>query len=124
MCLLLLMIAAGSCAVSDHTASLQPEDKLFVSRKYVGQYVSSSTERLGFGMPRVTYVQTDSKEYDSIVIYGKDCKFVQGERLYIRCRWVQPSAAGYWAYELEGEAAQYRLGQFGYGAKLLTQSWY
>ena len=126
---LLLWILAGlSCAVTNKPEML-PEDELFVTRKYVGNFIrSETTDSVSFGNPSVLSVTTTLDTlYGKISVYSRKCEFKPGERLYIRRIFENTGVFGSWIYNIENENADrvsYKISEFRNGDKVLAQRWY
>ena len=126
---LLLWILAGlSCAVTNKLGML-PEDELFVTRKYVGNFIrSETTDSVSFGNPSVLSVTTTLDTlYGKISVYSRKCEFKPGERLYIRRIFENTGVFGSWIYNIENENADrvsYKISEFRNGDKVLAQRWY
>ena len=121
----LLIVSSVSC-VTTKQASVQ-EDRLFQTRKYVGiflDYRHTSPER--FGDPNLIWIKTTMEDnYGKLSAYSKECKFTEGERLFIRRIYYAPGGiTGYWVYQIESSDAliNYRLSEFQYDKKLLVQA--
>ena len=126
---LLLWILAGlSCAVTNKLGML-PEDELFVTRKYVGNFIrSETTDSVSFGNPSVLSVTTTLDTlYGKISVYSRQCEFKPGDRLYIRRIFENTGVFGSWIYNIENENADrvsYKISEFRNGDKVLAQRWY
>jgi hypothetical protein len=121
----LLMLFTASC-ITTRQASM-PEDRLYQTRKYVGiflDYRHTDPEKLGD--PHLIWIKTTMEDnYGKISAYSKDCKFTEGERLYIRRIYYSPGGiSGYWIYQIESrdESINYRLSEFQYDKKQLVQT--
>lgn len=116
------LIILSSCATTDQ---LYPEDELFITRKYAGNFVSANI----IPKQRITDVQvieifTTMSDYDTIRIYAKKLMIRPGERLYLRRTSGYSSQWKTEYYNLETDTQQFRICEFAVGNKLLTQSWY
>ena len=122
----LLFLIISSCAVTENIA-LQ-EDEIFITRKYVGTFLDYRiTDPERFGDPKILWIKTDNQDYGKISAYSGKCKFVTGERLYIRRQYVAPGGMfGYWIYQIEGDSSKvfYRLSEFQFENKVLVQTWF
>jgi hypothetical protein len=117
-----------SCSVT-REAGLVDEDKIFVTRKYVGNFVEYSQANPYYrGGPKVILITTTlDTVYGKISAYSHKCDFQPGERLYIK-RVYQPSGVfGNWKYQIENDREKrtsYGIMEFKYGDKILVQNWY
>lgn len=123
---ILALLVFSSCATTENLA-LQ-EDEMFLTRKYIGDFVDYRiTNPNGFGNPKILWIKTTNKTYGKISAYSGKCKFIIGERLYIRRTYYMPGGVfGYWIYQVEGEQSKafYRLSEFQFEDKILVQSWF
>jgi hypothetical protein len=123
----LLMLLAVSCA-STENAGVLPEDELFITRKYVGDfldYIHSGPEALG--EPHLIHIRTTMNGTgDNLSAYSKKCEFVKGDRLYIRRTFYSEGGVfGNWIYQIENDSSVfYRVSEFQFEDKLLVQTWY
>jgi len=123
----LLILFSVSC-VTTRRSSL-PEDELFQSRKYVGNFIDyRQTEPKKFGDPNLIWIKTTlSGTYGRISAYSKECSFKAGDQLYIRKLYLMPGGiSGYWIYQIESsdESITYRLSEFQYDNKKYVQTWF
>jgi hypothetical protein len=117
-----------SCAVTKKPG-LMPEDELFVTRKYVGNFVGfEAKDTVSFGNPYVLSITTTLDTiYGKISVYSKKCDFVPGDRLYVRRVFQTTGVFGSWIYNIENENAtrvSYKISEFRNGDKVLAQRWY
>lgn len=123
------MILLGvSCAVRNRSATV-PEDRLFVTRKYVGNFIEYVSRPPEFsGNPHLVIITTTLDSlYGKISAYSKKCEFRPGDRLYIQREYQTKGVFGSWIYMIgnEGEAkVSYQVSEFRNGEKILSQSWY
>ena len=124
--LILIMIVAISCATS-HKSGLLQEDELFVTRKYIGDFVDSRhTEPASFGSPHIIWIKTTQDTvFGKISAYSQKCDFVKGDRLYLRRVYQSPGIFGYWMYQIENENdIWYKISEFQHDNKVLVQTWF
>lgn len=100
--LLFIIFIVASCAIIKE--SLLPEDELFITRKYVSNFIEyrhTCPER--FGDPHIIWIKTTMKDtYGKISAYSRDCKFIEGEMLYIRRIYINAGVGfSYWSYQIE-----------------------
>lgn len=122
------MLAGISC-VSFNKSGLFPEDELFVTRKFVGNFVECEIIPPSyFGNPHLISITTTLDTlYGKISAYSKKCDFLQGDRLYVRRVYQTTGVFGSWIYEIENEnpiRISYQISQFQSGKKILAQSWF
>lgn len=126
--LILLMLAGISCSVTNKTRLL-PEDQLFVTRKYVGDFVEGQINPPAyFGSPHILLITTTLDSlYGKISAYSRKCDFRKGERLYVRRIFQKSDVFGSWIYRIENESplkVTYQISEIRNGDKILAQDWY
>jgi hypothetical protein len=121
------LVVLTSCATTKQS-SLQ-EDQLFLTRKYVGNFVEYRQyvpEK--FGNPYLIWIKTTmDSTYGKISAYSQKCEFNKGDRLFIKRNYYSPgSAFGYWIYQIESKDNKvfYRLSEFQHESKVLVQTWF
>ena len=125
---LLVTSVLFSCSTTKNPTSTIEEDKIFLTRKYVGRFLDyrySEPERLG--MPNIIWIKTSlDSVYGKISVYGKVCKFVVGDRLYLRRTFYTPAGSfGYWDYTIENNTTiYYQVTDYQYDKKILTEEWF
>ncbi len=117
-----------SCSTVQRTG-LAPEDQIFVTRKYVGNFVGYSPSSPYYrGGPKVISITTTLDSiYGKISAYSGKCDFQPGDRLYIRKVYVTPGVFGNWKYQIENDREKrisYGIMEFRYGDKVLVQNWF
>jgi len=117
-----------SCATTEKSG-LVPEDEMFVTRKYVGNFVEfRHTSPTEFGGPHIVWIKTTQDSiYGKISAYSRKCEFQPGDRLYIRRTYNSPGLFGFWIYQIENDSEEkvwYEISEFQYGNKVLAQSWF
>jgi hypothetical protein len=123
---ILLMALGISCATTEKSGLL-PEDKLIVTRKYVGNFVDYiHAKPLNFGDPHLIWIKTtNDTTYGKISAYSKKCDFRAGDRIYIRRIYSSPEVFGNWEYQIENDSSVfYRVSQYQYDNKVLVQNWF
>ena len=124
---LFMVVALSSCATVKKTATL-PEDELFQTRKYVGNFIEyrhTGPERLGD--PHIIWIKTSLESvYGIISAYSRDCQFNVNDRLFIRRIYFTTVLSEYWLYQIESDSLKkpYRLSKFQYDDKVLIQTWF
>jgi hypothetical protein len=124
----MVVLIVISCRATK-TSQAFPEDEFFVTRKYIGNFVEYSTSAPYYhGGPHViSLTTTQDSLYGRISAFSRDCKFVPGERLYIRRVYKTHGVFGNWKYQIENDNEKrisYQIKEFQYGGKLLEQSWF
>ncbi len=125
--LLLLFSVVISCTTSNRSDSEIDEDRLYVTRRYIGDYEDFRHTAPGsFGDPHLIWIKTtQDSTFGKISAYSSDCEFNAGDRLYLRRKYVTPGVFGYWIYQIENDSSVfYRVCEFQNDRKVLVQSWY
>jgi len=128
--LTLLLLFAGmviSCSTSSKSESALEEDRLYVTRSYIGDFEDyRHTAPPSFGDPHLIWIKTtQDSTFGKISAYSKDCEFCSGDRLYLRRKYVTPGVFGYWIYQIENDSSIfYRVCEYQNDRKVLIQSWY
>ncbi len=125
---ILLMVLCTSCATTAKSGLL-PEDEVFVTRKFVGNFVDYRlTDPESFGGPHLIWIKTTQDSiYGKISAYSRKCDFQAGERLYVRRVYQAPGMFGFWVYQIENDRENktwYEISEFQYGRKVLAQTWF
>jgi hypothetical protein len=122
----LLMIVA-SCSTATKTATEPEEDRLYVTRMYIGDYQDFRHTAPGkFGDPHLIWIKTSrDTTFGKISAYSRECDFKEGDRLYLCRKYVTPGVYGYWMYQIENDSSVfYRVSEYQNDRKVLVQSWY
>jgi len=104
---LLIIIIGVSCSVSNTAKEVLGEDELFLTRKYVGNYLDyRHTGSEDFAGPNVIWIKTTiDSTYGKIAAYGKKCDFSVGDRLYLKRVYATAGVMGYWTYQIENDSS-------------------
>ena len=113
---------------SDESSQIVEEDKLFVSRKYVGKFVDyRQTGPKTYNGPNIIWIKTSMEgTFGKISAYGKKCDFTVRHNLYLkRIYYSLGGVSGYWVYQIENDSSvYYRLSNFQYDRKVLVETWF
>jgi len=125
---LILLAVSVSCATAGRSGIL-PEDRIMLTRKYVGNYVDfRHTDPGESGGRHIIWIKTTQDTiYGKISAYSRKCEFKPGDRLYLRRIYNSPGISGFWVYRIENDSEDkiwYELSEFQYGMKVLAQSWF
>lgn len=120
--LLVFLILITSCV----SQKLLPEDELFITKKYVGNFIEyRHTDPVRFGDPHLIWIRTSQDStYGIISAYSKDCDFNFNDQLFIHRMYYSIGLSGYWVYMIESNKSYYRLSKFQYHRKTLIQTWF
>ncbi len=104
------------------------EDKLFISRKYVGIFVDyRQTGPKDNNGPNLIWIKTTMEAtFGKISAYGKKCEFSVGDKLYLKRAYFSPGGIfGYWVYQIENDSSvYYRLTDFQHDRKVYAETWF
>ncbi len=104
------------------------EDKLFISRKYVGNFVDyRQTGPKDNNGPNLIWIKTTmDATFGKISAYGKKCEFSVGDKLYLKRAYFSPGGIfGYWVYQIENDSSvYYRLTDFQHDRKVYAETWF
>ena len=104
------------------------EDKLFISRKYVGRFLDfRQTGPKNNNGPNLIWIKTSmDATFGKISAYGKKCEFSVGDNLYIRRAYYSPGGiSGFWVYQIENDSSvYYRATAFQHDRKVFVDTWF
>ena len=114
----------SSCATTKDSGVI-PEDELIVTRKYVGNFLDyrhTPPERVTD--PHIVWIKTTQDSiYGKLSVLSKECEFEEGDRLFLRRKYVTPGVWGYWEYQIENDKKVfYKLSEFQHDRKVPVQS--
>jgi hypothetical protein len=123
VCVVLLNFFS-SCATTKDSGAI-PEDELIVTRKYVGNFLDyrhTPPERVTD--PHIVWIKTTQDSiYGKLSVLSRDCEFEEGDRLFLRRKYVTPGVWGYWEYQIENDKnVFYKLSEFQYDRKVPVES--
>ena len=120
--------AARHSKASKKTGPIFQEDKLFISRKYVGKFLDfRQTGPKDSNGPNIIWIKTSLEAtLGKISAYGKKCEFSVGDNLYIRRAYYSPGGvSGFWVYQIENDSSvYYRVTDFQYDHKVYAETWF
>jgi hypothetical protein len=122
-----LMCLTASCSTSNTSSSPGQEDKLYVTRKYIGNFLGYlHTEPDPFGNPYLIWLETTMDSiHGRISLYSKECAFSEGERLYLRRVQADKGAGAFWVYQVENsDSVSYRINEYRNPDSVSLQSWF
>ena len=122
-----IILIFASCGTSKKSMSLLEEDELFVTRRYIGDFIEfTHTRPESIGGPHYIWIKTSLDTfYGNISAYSKKCDFTPGQRLYLRRTYMPWGPFGYWIYQIENDSSLlYRVSEFQLDDKVLLQTWF
>jgi hypothetical protein len=123
--LLLFICLSLSCSSGKKTYSLLRSNEMAVTKRYVGNFIDySHTGPEIFGGVHLIWIRTTQfNSFGKISVYGKDCKFDEGDKIYIKRMYSTPGPYGNWEYQVENDSSVvYRLSNYRYENNVLVQS--
>jgi hypothetical protein len=124
--LAVIILLESSCA-STRIKEQIPEDELFITRRYIGNFIDYWHVPPGrFGNPHLVWIKTSiDTTATSLSVYTNECSFERGDRLYLRRSFTCPGIWGSWEYQLENDNnVFYKISEFQYENKVLLQAWF
>ena len=110
------------------TSKTVGEDKLFISRKFIGRFVDyRQTGPKTYNGPNLIWIKTTMDDlFGKISAYGKRCDFSVGDNLYLRRAYYNPGGvSGYWVYQIENDSSvYYKVSDFQHDHKVLVETWF
>lgn len=124
---LIFFISLVSCSITN--PSFQQEGELFITRKYVGDFIDYSyTQPDKLEDPHLIWIRTTMESsYGKIAVNSKTCCFEPGERLYVsRINSNRGSVWSSWTYRLESDRHNigYMVSQTQSANKGLVRTWF
>jgi len=112
--------------MTDRSSSVIEEDKLYVTRTYIGNYLDyNHTTPDMYGNPDLIWISTTLDSiHGQISAYGKECKFSAGERLYIRRVLTDTGKEEKWVYQVENNASSYLINEYQKHNNVLVSTWF
>ena len=121
------MCLTVSCSTSNTSSSTVEEDKLYVTRKYIGNFLSYlHTEPDHFGNPHLIWLETTMDTiHGRVSLFSKECAFSEGERLYLRRVQADKGADASWVYQVENsDSVSYIINEYRNHDTGSLQSWF
>ena len=121
------MCLTVSCSTSNTSSSTVEEDKLYVTRKYIGNFLSYlHTEPDHFGNPHLIWLETTMDTiHGRVSLFSKECAFSEGERLYLRRVQADKGADAFWVYQVENsDSVSYIINEYRNHDTRSLQSWF
>lgn len=120
------MSIISSCSTSRNSSSLLREDQLFVTRKYIGnflEYCHTGPQIVG-GKDLIWIKTTVFPTYGKISAYGTTCNFAVGDKIYLKPVNSTGGDLGDWVYQVENESSiSYKVSEFRFENNVFTRNW-
>ena len=116
-----------SCITSKKSSSFLNEDEMFITRKYIGDFVDYQYTGLqSFVGSQLIWINTTlDTTFIKISVYGNKCEFSVGDRIYLRRTYSNSGVFGYWYYQVENDSfVYYKVNSFEDDDKVLVQTWF
>jgi hypothetical protein len=113
--LLLLLCMTCSCITVTKPFSVIEEDKLYVTRIFVGNYLDyQHTASDANGNPDLIWITTTQDSiHGKISAYSKECSFSPGERLFLRRVLTTTGRSQAWVYQVENsDTVSYKINEY------------
>jgi len=123
----IVLCLAASCSSSNHSSTLIVEDKLTVTRKYIGDFLEyRSTVADKFGNPDLIWITTTGDSLNGkIAAYSRECSFVAGDRLYLRRTGENNTKNEGWVYMIENnQSVHYLINEYRNHRDMPVESWF
>lgn len=124
--LLILTCTAVSCITGNKSPSLNDDEKLSVTRIYVGNYLDyQHTTADSKGNPDLIWINTSRDSiHGKISAYSKECHFEPGERLYLRRVLLANGKSEAWVYQIENaDTVNYMLNEYQAHKRGMVDAW-
>lgn len=121
------MVLACSCSTINNSSSVIEEDKLYVTRTYLGNYLSfMHTNPDRYGNPDLIWISTTLDSINGrISAYSEECHFVPGERLYLRRVLATVGKAQVWVYQVENsDTVTYKINEYQVHNTVPLEAWF
>jgi len=125
--LLMLLCLGTSCSTADRSSSVIEEDKLYVTRIYMGNYLDyRHTSPDMYGNPDLIWITTTLDSiHGKISAYSKECEFTPGERIYLRRVLSDNRKNQEWIFQIENSSsAFYRIYEYQRHNTDMVSAWF
>jgi len=123
---LILMGLLIACGTSKKSSSLLEEDQLYITRKYIGdflEYCHTGPQIVG-GKDLIWIKTSVYTTYGKISAYGKTCDFSVGDKIYLKPVSSTTGDIGNWVYQIENDfSINYRVSEFRFENNVFTRNW-
>jgi hypothetical protein len=123
---LILMALLIACSTSKKSSSLLEEDQLYITRKYIGdflEYCHTGPQIVG-GKDLIWIKTSVYTTYGKISAYGKTCDFSVGDKIYLKPVSSTTGEIGNWVYQIENDfSINYRVSEFRFENNVFTRNW-
>jgi len=123
----MVLCLAVSCSSPNHSSTIIVEDKLAVTRRYIGDFLAyRSTAADKFGNPDLIWITTTGDSLHSkISVYSRECSFMVGDRLYLRRTGDNNTKEEGWVYMIENDqSVRYMINEYRNHRDMPVESWF
>ena len=122
---LILTCTIISCATEKKSSSLLNSGDLITTRRYIGNFIDYSytgPEVIG-GVDLIWIKTTLYPRYGKISVYGRNCAFSAGQKLYLKRTGSTPGRYGIWEFQVENDSsACYKVSEYRYENNVLVRA--
>lgn len=114
-----------SCSSGKRSYTNLQNDELSVTRRYIGNFIDyHHTGPEIFGGVNLIWIRTTQfSSFGKISVYGKECKFSSGDKIYLKRLYSTPGPYGLWEYEIDNDSSVvYRMSNYRYENNVLAQA--
>lgn len=124
---LILVVIIVSCSTEKKSGSVLRSGELVTTRKYIGNFIDyCHTGPDVFGSDNLIWIKTTVyPAYGKLSAYSKNCRFLEGERIYLKRISPNPGPFGNWEYQVENDSSVvYRVSEYRYENNVLVLAWF
>ena len=124
--LLFLSCFLFSCSTAEKSGLPVTEDRLFITRKYIGDFLSyiHTGPEVTNGTDLIWIKTTRDNSYGKISAYGRTCGFSSGDKLYLNSKYSPGCRTGDWEYEIGNDSlVLYTVSDFRIENNKIIRTW-
>jgi hypothetical protein len=125
---ILLILITGilfSCTSGRKSQTYVSEEGFSVTRRYIGNFVDyCHTGPEVFGGVNLIWIRTTVfSSFGKISVFGRECRFRPGDKIYLKRLYSTPGPDGTWDYQIENDSSVvYKLSNYRYENNALVQA--
>lgn len=115
-----------SCISTNKSGLPVAEDKLFITRKYIGDFVGyvHTSPEISNGTDLIWIKTNRDNSYGKISAYGRTCRFSAGDKLYLNSKYSPGCRTGNWEYEIGNDSlVLYTVSDFRIENNKIIRTW-
>jgi hypothetical protein len=104
-----------SCSITKRSSSLQPEEQISLTRRYIGNFIDYyHTDPKVVGGKDIIWIKTTVyNSFGKISAYGQKCDFSVGDKIYLKSISSSPDKYGNWVFQIENDyTVSYRVSEY------------